>query len=67
MDVTLPLAFVVPAGAYIIAVAVWLVRIEGRVNGHDKEHKQHSDRQEEMREDLQYIRERIDRALNGRN
>lgn len=54
------------AGGFISAL-VWLVRLEGRVNGHDREHKDHSQRHEEMREDLSYIRARIDSALNGKH
>jgi hypothetical protein len=42
-----------------VAVVVWLVRLEGRVNAHDTEHKQ-------TREDIRYIRDRIDRALEDR-
>lgn len=49
-----------------LSAVIWLVRLEGRVNGHDREHKQHADRHEEMRADLQYIRARIDSALNGK-
>lgn len=51
----------------VVAVVVWLVRIEGRVNGHDREHMEHAKRHDEMREDLSYIRDRIDRALNGKH
>lgn len=43
-----------------IAFAVWLVRIEGRVNGHDRELG-------DVKEDVRYIRDRIDRALNGKH
>lgn len=60
-------AVVMTIGGAVISGLVWLVRLEGRVNGHDREHKQHADRHEEMREDLAYIRERIDKALNGRH
>lgn len=58
---------VVTVTASAVAVVVWLVRLEGRVNGHDREHKIHADRHEELREDISYIRERIDSALNGRH
>lgn len=50
-----------------ITSLVAFVRLEGRVNGHDREHLEHSKRHTEMREDLSYIRERIDRALNGKH
>lgn len=39
-----------------IGVIVWLVRLEGRVNNHDASLK-------EFREDIRYIRDRIDRAV----
>jgi hypothetical protein len=50
-----------------VTAIVWLVRLEGRVNGHDREHRQHQERHDEMRADVAYIRERIDRAVNGRH
>jgi sensor domain CHASE-containing protein len=37
---------------------VWLIRLEGRVNTQDALHSQ-------LRSDLTYIRERIDKAING--
>jgi hypothetical protein len=66
------------AGGLAVGVIVWLVRMEGRLNGvqqaheehvktNDREHAQHHKRHEEMRDDITYIRERIDRALNGRD
>jgi hypothetical protein len=54
MDTQTLAAFGVPA---IVAV-VWLIRLEGRVNTQDA-------RYQDLRDDLKYIRERIDRALNG--
>lgn len=50
-------------GAVVIATPVviglvWLIRLEGRVNTHDKRH-------EDLKADVQYIRARIDQALNG--
>jgi hypothetical protein len=54
MDTQTIAAFGVPA---IVAV-VWLIRLEGRVNTQDA-------RYQDLRDDLKYIRERIDRALNG--
>jgi hypothetical protein len=41
-----------------IGGVVWLVRLEGRINGHDTEFRQ-------MREDVTYIRQRIDKAIEG--
>lgn len=45
-------------GLPAIGVIVWLIRLEGRVNTQDVINNQ-------VRSDLTYIRERIDRALNG--
>lgn len=53
--VGLAVAMALPAGG----VVVWLLRLEGRVNTNQALHN-------ELREDVKYIRERIDRALNGR-
>ncbi len=44
--------------ALVIGVVVWLVRLEGRINTQSALYAQ-------MREDVTYIRERIDAALNG--
>ena len=41
----------------VVGGVVWLVRLEGRVNGHDIELRQ-------ARADLTYIRARIDEALD---
>jgi hypothetical protein len=42
-----------------VGALAWLFRLEGRINGHDQMIKA-------VREDLRYVRDRIDRALNGR-
>ena len=47
----------------VVGAIVWLVRLEGRVNGHDREHAQHKERHDDMRSDIAYIRQRIDSAL----
>ncbi|MEK9722055.1 MAG: hypothetical protein VW405_01045 [Rhodospirillaceae bacterium] len=52
-------------GAMAIAVPVisalaWLMSIQGRVMAHDRELR-------DVKEDVRYIRDRIDRALNGRH
>jgi hypothetical protein len=49
-------AIVVPTIGFI----VWLVRLEGRVNTGEALHRS-------LKEDVTYIRERIDKALNGRD
>lgn len=47
------------AGSAAIGLIVWLVRLEGRVNGHDREVTG-------IRDDLRYIRERIDTLVERR-
>jgi hypothetical protein len=47
------------AGATVIGVVVWAVRIEGRVNGHDRELN-------DVKDDVRYIRTRIDQAIEAR-
>ena len=42
----------------VVGIVIWFVRLEGRVNGHDG---QISD----VKDDIRYVRDRIDRALNG--
>lgn len=49
-------AVVVP----IVLGLSWLLRLEGRINLQDA-------RYAEIKESLSYIRERLDRALNGRD
>lgn len=46
------------AAVPVVGVVVWLIRLEGRVNTQSELHKA-------LKEDVSYIRERIDRALNG--
>lgn len=55
MDVQAAMVVAVP----VVGVIVWLVRQEGRINGHDKTLNG-------IEDDVKYIRERVDRALNGR-
>lgn len=43
----------------LIGSVVWLVRLEGRVNGHDKSLS-------DVEDDVKYIRKRIDAALDAR-
>lgn len=45
-------------GTAAVGVIVWLVRLEGRVNTNESVTKG-------LREDVTYIRNRIDQALNG--
>lgn len=44
----------------VIGGVIWLIRLEGRVNTQQALHA-------DLKEDVQYIRNRIDRALNGRH
>jgi hypothetical protein len=44
----------------IIGAIVWLVRLEGRINTSDQ-------RVADLKDDVSYIRDRIDTALNGRH
>jgi hypothetical protein len=50
-----------------VGAVVWLVRLEGRVNSHDREIKDvkegHETDIQQIRRDVEYIRDRIDRAL----
>ena len=52
---------------FAVAGLVWLVRLEGRVNSHDREildvKTGHESDIQQIRSDVQYIRGRIDRAL----
>jgi hypothetical protein len=43
-----------------LGALVWLIRLEGRINTGEALHT-------ELKEDLRYIRDRIDRALHGRH
>lgn len=56
-------------GVVFVGSVVWLVRLEGRVNGHDREIADHKKNTAEdisqLRDDVKYIRDRIDRALGA--
>jgi hypothetical protein len=47
------------AGVTAVGVIVWLVRLEGRVTSHDRELR-------DIKDDVRYIRTRIDQAIEGR-
>lgn len=51
---------VITTGGLVVGGVVWLIRLEGRVNTQAELHKG-------LKEDVTYIRTRIDRALNGRD
>ena len=50
----------VAIGLPVIGGLIWLIRLEGRVNLHERLIN-------DAIEDVRYIRERIDAALNGRH
>ncbi len=58
---------IVTAVGLAVGALVWLVRLEGRVNSHEREiqdiKRGHDTDNEQIRSDRQYIRERIDRAI----
>lgn len=58
----------VAIAALAIAGIVWAVRLEGRVNTQDREiaavQRQHREAVGQFREDLTYIRRRLDEALD---
>lgn len=56
----LPIEAVMAAAVPALGFIVWLLRLEGRINVQDA-------RYTEIKESLAYIRERLDRALNGRD
>lgn len=66
MDVLALLAGVMTVGGSLVGLVVWSVRLEGRVNTHEQRHHQHDKAHDEIKADVQYIRARIDAALNGR-
>jgi hypothetical protein len=47
-------------GIPVLGGVVWLVRQEGRINTHEEKHKQHEERAREIKEDLSYIRTKLD-------
>ena len=54
----LPVETVMVAVGPVLGFVVWLIRLEGRINLQEA-------RYAEIKESLTYIRERLDRALNG--
>jgi sensor domain CHASE-containing protein len=54
MDASTAIQLAVP----LVLIGVWLIRLEGRVNTQEALHR-------DLKVDVMYIRERIDRALNG--
>jgi len=57
---TLEPGMVLTLGATCVAGLVWLIRLEGRINLNESVTKA-------LSEDIQYVRARIDRALNGKH
>ena len=54
---------VLSAVVTFVALVAWAVRQEGRINSHDKELLDHAKKHDELREDISYIRNRIDSAV----
>jgi hypothetical protein len=48
-----------------VGAVVWLIRLEGRVNTNEALHATLKANHDELKADVRYIRERIDRALDG--
>lgn len=61
------LDFVVPTAVAVIGGLSWLLRLEGRVNTGEALHNTLKDSHAELKDDVRYIRDRIDRALHGRH
>lgn len=60
------IAGVLSIAALIASVLIWLVRLEGRVNAQDLQLGNAAAQNQQIREDLQYIRQRLDDALDAR-
>lgn len=48
----------------VVGFIVWLVRLEGRINGHDSSFQDVKDNIKDMRSEVHYIRQRIDEAID---
>lgn len=47
-----------------VGAVIWLIRLEGRVNTNEALHGSLKDSHDELKEDVRYIRQRIDAALS---
>ena len=47
----------------LLGALIWLVRLEGRINGHDASLEDLKDTIRDMRGEVHYVRQRIDEAL----
>lgn len=61
------LEIIIPATLATIGGLSWLLRLEGRVNTGEALHNTLKDSHAELKADVRYIRDRIDRALHGRH
>lgn len=63
-----PFEQIVALALPFIGALIWLIRLEGRVKSHDRELADMKDTHEkavaQIREDLRYIKNRIDTALD---
>jgi len=57
MTIEIPLSFLIMVGTPVLAGVVWLVRLEGRVNGHQQ-------LMARLAKDVTYIRDRFDDWLD---
>jgi hypothetical protein len=62
---TIDWGLVLTAGGVAVGAVVWFVRLEGRVNTNEALHASLKENHDELKDDVKYIRSRIDRALNG--
>jgi hypothetical protein len=53
--------------AFGVGGIVWLVRLEGRIDKAEQRAQDHSNDITEIKSDMRYVRDRIDRALNGKH
>ena len=54
---------VLPIVLPLLGGVIWMVRLEGRVDAHDQRFTEADNRFGEIRDDLRYVRDRIDQVL----
>ena len=55
----------VTVATVVAGALIWLIRLEGRVNAQDLQLQNSFQQNQQIRQDLQYIRQRLDQALDG--
>jgi hypothetical protein len=58
---------IISVGMACLGAIIWLIRLEGRVNTNEALHTVLKEQHGQLADDVRYIRERIDDALNGRH